>query len=121
MYASKLFRASALSRAAFSTLSQAVSAALRETIVKALQPAMRSGELPGCLGLSFIERGKVACDCVTTQLVPHSGAGSPDKGSTSSRTLLMRFSTTILQTLSGLGAVALVALEVELNFKSVRG
>jgi hypothetical protein len=48
-------------------LSQAVSAALRETPVKALQREMCSGELPGCLGLSFGERGEVACDCVTTQ------------------------------------------------------
>ncbi len=45
----------------------------------------------------------------------------PGKGSTSSRTLLMRFSTTILQTFSGLATVALVSLDdVASNFRSVK-
>ena len=45
----------------------------------------------------------------------------PDKGSTSSRTLLMRFSTTILHTFSGLATVALVSLDdVASNFRSVK-
>jgi hypothetical protein len=45
----------------------------------------------------------------------------PGKGSTSSRTLLMRFSTTILHTFSGLATVALVSLDdVASNFRSVK-